>query len=85
VDTFEQNKKSGLIDSEKKTLTNTNASLQEKHETHTNLVLSPNWNWVSELISSLTLSAERQKKTVNPTLKGYGSSRRVEELTSNPS
>jgi hypothetical protein len=29
----------------------------------------------------LTLSAERQKKTVNPTLKGYGSSFRVEELT----
>jgi hypothetical protein len=29
--------------------------------------------------SSLTLPAERQKKTVNPTLKGYGSSCRVEE------
>jgi hypothetical protein len=31
------------------------------------------------LVDALRLSAERQKKTVNPTLKGYGSSCRVEE------
>jgi hypothetical protein len=38
---------------------------------------SPNLN--QEPISLLMLPAERQKKTVNPTLKGYGSSCRVEE------
>jgi hypothetical protein len=40
---------------------------------------SPSIN--QEPISLLTLPAERQKKTVNPKLKAYESSHRVEELT----
>jgi hypothetical protein len=38
---------------------------------------SPSLN--QEPYSLLTLPAERQKKTVNPKLKGYGSSCRVED------
>jgi hypothetical protein len=43
-----------------------NASVREKQET-------------KNPISSLTLPDEWQKKTVNPTLKSYGSSHRVED------
>jgi hypothetical protein len=55
-----------------------NAYVREKQETPKNLVI--HLQALSENpISSLMLPAERQGKTVNPTLKGYRSSRRVEE------
>jgi hypothetical protein len=60
--------------------------LREKQETPINLAPDPFSSVLSlnqKILSSLTLPAERQKKTVNPTLRGYGISFRVEVETSN--
>jgi hypothetical protein len=66
----------------KTTLTNTNASLREKQEAPTNLAAAPFSSVLclkQKKFYLLLLPAERQKKTVNPMLKGFGSSCGVEE------